>query len=198
MQSTLRSANLRKTCLYKKVGILWFRRKGENVCFSYSSRLSLNFDERRCFRGFGWVWGIKQQDSASKNWSICTIWWKSGCYINNSWTIRFWSCFLRKIFLHSLITLKNAPFLKGEFEDPLVKEAVDVIKETESESQTFVMEFKAKSSGTYAFCLDNRASRFLSKNVQVINKFLTPYSMGRISSSILYSGEVWCSFHGRK
>jgi hypothetical protein len=49
-----------------------------------------------------------------------------------------------------------------------VKESIDVIKETESESQTFVTEFKPKSPGTYAFCLDNRNSRFLSKTVQVI------------------------------
>ena len=58
--------------------------------------------------------------------------------------------------------------LQDSFEDPLVKESIDVIKETESESQTFVTEFKPKSPGTYAFCLDNRNSRFLSKTVQVI------------------------------
>ena len=60
--------------------------------------------------------------------------------------------------------------MQGDFEDPLVKESIDVIKETESESQTFVTEFKPKSPGTYAFCLDNRGSRFLSKTVQVEHK----------------------------
>ena len=57
--------------------------------------------------------------------------------------------------------------IKDSFEDPIVKESINVIKETESDSQTFVTEFKPKSPGTYAFCLDNRNSRFLSKTVQV-------------------------------
>lgn len=62
--------------------------------------------------------------------------------------------------------LEMSSVFAGTFEEPLVKEAIDVIKETESDSQTFVTEFKPKSPGTYAFCLDNRSSRFLSKTVQ--------------------------------
>ena len=74
------------------------------------------------------------------------------------------------IIVYLLKTYLSVIFVQGDFEDPLVKESIDVIKETESESQTFVTEFKPKSPGTYAFCLDNRGSRFLSKTVQVEHK----------------------------
>ena len=59
-------------------------------------------------------------------------------------------------------------FCQGHFEDPLVTETIDVAKESESETLSFTMDFKPKSSGTYAICLDNRSSRFLPKIVQVI------------------------------
>eukprot|EP01035_Chromulina_nebulosa_P026811 gene26811-35148_t len=64
--------------------------------------------------------------------------------------------------------LDSAAVFSDSFEDPIVKESIDVFKETESESQTFEIEFKAKSPGTYAFCLDNRSARFLSKSVQAL------------------------------
>jgi len=57
--------------------------------------------------------------------------------------------------------------LQGNFEDPLVSESVDVAKESESETLSFTMDFKPKSPGTYAICLDNRNSRFLPKIVQL-------------------------------
>ena len=59
-------------------------------------------------------------------------------------------------------------FCQGHFEEPLVTETIDVAKESESETLSFTMDFKPKSSGTYAICLDNRSSRFLPKIVQVI------------------------------
>lgn len=55
----------------------------------------------------------------------------------------------------------------NSFEDPIVEEVVDVIKEVNSETLTFTMDFKPKKSGTYGFCLDNRKSYFQSKNVQL-------------------------------
>eukprot|EP01036_Dinobryon_divergens_P030149 gene30149-39345_t len=43
--------------------------------------------------------------------------------------------------------LDSAAVFSDSFEDPIVKESIDVFKETESESQTFEIEFKAKSPG---------------------------------------------------
>lgn len=48
-----------------------------------------------------------------------------------------------------------------------MSESVDVAKESESETLSFTMDFKPKSPGTYAICLDNRNSRFLPKIVQL-------------------------------
>jgi hypothetical protein len=53
------------------------------------------------------------------------------------------------------------------FENPLVEERVDAEKQVSSDSYTFKMDFKPKTPGTYAFCLDNRKSRFLSKVVEL-------------------------------
>ena len=53
------------------------------------------------------------------------------------------------------------------FESPLVEERVDAEKQVSSDSYTFKMDFKPKTPGTYAFCLDNRRSRFLAKIVEL-------------------------------
>jgi hypothetical protein len=54
-----------------------------------------------------------------------------------------------------------------KFENPLVEERVDAEKQVSSDSYTFKMDFKPKTPGTYAFCLDNRRSRFLAKIVEL-------------------------------
>jgi hypothetical protein len=49
-----------------------------------------------------------------------------------------------------------------------VKETINVAKEVDSETLSFLMDFKPEKAGTYGVCLDNRKSRFVSKLVQVL------------------------------
>ena len=58
-------------------------------------------------------------------------------------------------------------FIQNSFEDPILREKVDSVKEVESETLTYVTNFKPNTQGTYAICLDNREARFLPKIVQV-------------------------------
>ena len=48
-----------------------------------------------------------------------------------------------------------------------MNQVINVVRESTSETLSFSMNFKPKSSGTYGICLDNRSSRFTSKTVQV-------------------------------
>lgn len=73
--------------------------------------------------------------------------------------------------LEVLLTL-HGPLTKDEvlaetFEDPIMHASVDSTTELESETLTYQTEFKAEKAGTYAICLDNRKSRFISKTVQL-------------------------------
>ncbi len=53
------------------------------------------------------------------------------------------------------------------FEKLIVQEVIDMSRETLSESQTFVMDFKPKMPGTYGICLDNRYDKKHSKLVHL-------------------------------
>lgn len=53
------------------------------------------------------------------------------------------------------------------FEKLIVKEVIDMSRETLSESQTFVTDFKPKLPGTYGICLDNRYDKKHSKLVHL-------------------------------
>eukprot|EP00596_Hydrurales_sp_CCMP1899_P007539 CAMPEP_0119036442 /NCGR_PEP_ID=MMETSP1177-20130426/4149_1 /TAXON_ID=2985 /ORGANISM="Ochromonas sp, Strain CCMP1899" /LENGTH=184 /DNA_ID=CAMNT_0006996317 /DNA_START=17 /DNA_END=569 /DNA_ORIENTATION=- len=55
----------------------------------------------------------------------------------------------------------------NKFEEPIVSEQITVAKESESETLSFNMDFKPEDSGTFGICLDNRNSRFMTKNVQL-------------------------------
>ena len=68
---------------------------------------------------------------------------------------------------HFLIIIEICYHLQDKFEDPIVTELINVQRESESETLSFSTTFKPKSPGTYGICLDNRNSRFVSKNVQV-------------------------------
>jgi hypothetical protein len=46
-------------------------------------------------------------------------------------------------------------------------ETIDAIKESESDTQSFVKEFSPETVGMYAVCMDNRKSHFTAKTVQV-------------------------------
>ncbi len=48
-----------------------------------------------------------------------------------------------------------------------MKEKIDAKSESESETLTYLIDFKPKNPGSYAICLDNRDSRFFPKIVQV-------------------------------
>jgi hypothetical protein len=64
--------------------------------------------------------------------------------------------------------LIESDILKDFFEEPIFHETIDAHKEIDSETLTYTTDFKPEKAGTYAICLDNRASRFMSKVVQVI------------------------------
>lgn len=53
------------------------------------------------------------------------------------------------------------------FEKLIVKEVIDMSRETLSETQTFVTDFKPKLPGTYGICLDNRYDKKHSKLVHL-------------------------------
>lgn len=60
------------------------------------------------------------------------------------------------------------------FDDPVLSEVVNAAKEKNSETQNVVLPFDASEQGHYAFCLDNRRSRFFPKFVQVLPFSLSP------------------------
>lgn len=64
--------------------------------------------------------------------------------------------------------LIESDILKDFFEDPIFQDKIDATKEIDSETLTYTTEFKPDKPGTYAICLDNRQSRFMSKFVQVL------------------------------
>lgn len=64
--------------------------------------------------------------------------------------------------------LIESDILKDFFEDPIFHETIDAHKEIDSDTLTYTTEFKPEKPGTYAICLDNRKSRFMSKVVQVM------------------------------
>lgn len=79
-------------------------------------------------------------------------------------------CFIIKyvyVFLNFIYLSFLFVFEKDSFESPLVQERIDAANEVASETLTFTMDFKPKLPGSYAFCLDNRNSHFLAKNVQL-------------------------------
>lgn len=63
--------------------------------------------------------------------------------------------------------LIESDILKDFFEDPIFQETINAYKEIDSETLTYTTDFKPEKAGTYAICLDNRISRFMSKVVQV-------------------------------
>mmetsp|Transcript_8890 Transcript_8890/g.14785 ORF Transcript_8890/g.14785 Transcript_8890/m.14785 type:complete len:260 (-) Transcript_8890:258-1037(-) len=63
--------------------------------------------------------------------------------------------------------------IKEYFEDPIFQETIDSYKEVSSETLTYTTEFKPEKPGTYAICLDNRMSRFMSKVVQLDIRAIT-------------------------
>lgn len=63
--------------------------------------------------------------------------------------------------------LIESDILKDFFEDPIFQDTITAAKEIDSETLTYTTEFKPEKPGTYAICLDNRKSRFMSKVVQV-------------------------------
>jgi hypothetical protein len=63
--------------------------------------------------------------------------------------------------------LIDSDILKEFFEEPIFHETIDSSKEMDSETLTYTTEFKPDKPGTYAICLDNRNSRFMSKVVQL-------------------------------
>lgn len=64
--------------------------------------------------------------------------------------------------------LIESDILKDFFEEPIFHETIDAHKEIDSETLTYTTDFKPEKAGTYAICLDNRNSRFMSKVVQVL------------------------------
>ena len=54
-----------------------------------------------------------------------------------------------------------------QFEEALIRERVTAKIESQSETLTYQFDFKPKSPGSYAICLDNRESRFFPKLVQL-------------------------------
>jgi hypothetical protein len=67
--------------------------------------------------------------------------------------------------IHGPLTLGQV--YEGTFEGPIMSEPISAATESDSETQTFVTNFKPSAAGTYAICLDNRHSRMVSKVVQV-------------------------------
>ncbi|KAJ1440545.1 emp24/gp25L/p24 family/GOLD-domain-containing protein [Ochromonadaceae sp. CCMP2298] len=63
--------------------------------------------------------------------------------------------------------LIESDILKEFFEDPIFHETIDSHKEMDSETLTYTTNFQPEKPGTYAICLDNRNSRFMSKVVQL-------------------------------
>ena len=72
------------------------------------------------------------------------------------------------------------------FEDPIFQENIDAHKEIDSETLTYTTEFTPEKPGTYAICLDNRKSRFMSKVVQVQLHIVFSNSFQLTQQFILY------------
>ena len=54
-----------------------------------------------------------------------------------------------------------------KFESYVREERIDAQRQSQSESQTLQILFHAEHEGTYAFCLDNRNAKFITKLVEV-------------------------------
>lgn len=55
-----------------------------------------------------------------------------------------------------------------KFERYILEERIDAERQTNSDTQTFKRTFKPEMEGTYAFCLDNRHAKFVTKLVEVL------------------------------
>lgn len=53
------------------------------------------------------------------------------------------------------------------FDNPIAEELIDSKRQSESETDTFTLDFDPSTPGTYAFCLDNRHAQFVPKVVQL-------------------------------
>jgi hypothetical protein len=56
---------------------------------------------------------------------------------------------------------------EGRFENHIREEKIDARRQAEADSQTLKIIFKPDTEGTYAFCLDNRNAKFITKLVEV-------------------------------
>lgn len=81
--------------------------------------------------------------------------------------------------MHSYSTPQNT------FEEPIVTEVINVVRESTSETLSFSMDFKPKTSGTFGICLDNRNSRFMSKHVQVCRRSSKRLSNQEYSADVI-------------
>ena len=63
--------------------------------------------------------------------------------------------------------LTTEQVLAEDFEDYILNEPIDALREAQSDTQTFTHTFNPKKPGIYAFCLDNRQARFVPKQVQI-------------------------------
>lgn len=56
-----------------------------------------------------------------------------------------------------------------KFEKPLMlEEKIDAERQSKSDTQTVILTFNPETEGTYAFCVDNRAAKFITKLVEVL------------------------------
>lgn len=63
--------------------------------------------------------------------------------------------------------LELSEVMSGAFENPYFTKLIDINLESEFDTQTYMADFSPSVAGHYAICLDNRASRFTSKTVQL-------------------------------
>jgi hypothetical protein len=71
------------------------------------------------------------------------------------------------IFMAIYGPLSETELLDESFEEPVHYEEIDENIEKDYEDMAYQVLFEAKSDGMYAFCLDNRKTRFVPKAVQI-------------------------------
>lgn len=69
------------------------------------------------------------------------------------------------LFIYGPLSLDDVRSEK--FESYIREERIDAQRQSQSESQTLQILFHAEHEGTYAFCLDNRNAKFITKLVEV-------------------------------
>ena len=70
------------------------------------------------------------------------------------------------LFIYGPLSLEDVR--KEKFESYIREERIDAQRQAQSDSQTLQILFKAEQDGTYAFCLDNRNAKFITKIVEVL------------------------------